>query len=341
MTTKRASIKDVAELAGVSYQTVSKVLNGQNHVSEQKAQRIWEAARTLGYQPNPQARNLRAQRSHLIGYSWLTAKPDEVNHILDRFLSSMMQEAEAAQYHLLPFPSRADQWVDSYRQLIDAGQVDGFVLSGINYADERVRFLLERRFPFVTFGRTHAAAAHAWVDVDGGAGLRLATTHLLALGHRRIAALAWPEESRVGNERLAGYQAALAEAGAPATPDLILRGENTFETGYALTQRWLALSPDQRPTAIVAMNDTMAIGAIHAGQTHGLTIGRDLAIVGFDDAPMAQYLWPPLSSVRQPIREAGRRCVEVLLKQMHDQVTAPEQVMLAPELIIRASSQPA
>lgn len=339
MTRKRASIKDVANLSGVSYQTVSKVLNGKNHVSPNKAKLILEAAQKLGYTPNRQARNLRAQRSRLIGYSWLPTRPDQVNHILDRFLTSMVEEAEAAGYHLLPFPYReGDHQVHSYRALIDAGQVDGFVLSSVNYRDPRVQFLIEQNFPFVAFGRSAEAPKHPWVDVDGAAGLRLATQHLITRGHQRIAALAWPDDSRVGNERLAGFFETMQAEQLPTPPHYIKRGEGTFEFAAQATGELLALPVTERPTAIVAMNDTMAIGALRTGQQHGLNIGTELAIVGFDDAPMAQYLWPALTSVRQPIREAGHKCVEMLINVMEGRVVEPQSELLIPELILRATA---
>lgn len=337
---KRVNIKDVAARAGVSYQTVSKVLNGQARFSPDTEARIWTAARELGYRPHMFARNLRSQRSRMIGYSWTSARPDEANSILDAFLSSMVLEAEAAGYHLLPFPHReGDDQISGYQELIDSGKVDGFVLSSIDHQDPRVRFLLERQFPFVTFGRTGPDDTSPYVEVDGAAGLRMATEHLLARGHRRIAALAWPERSRVGNDRLSGYLAALAAAGITPASELVARDEGDLERAFTTTERLLSLPAERRPTAIVTMNDTMAIGAMQAAAAHGLTAGRDLAIVGFDDAPMVQYLQPPLTSVRQPIREVGHKVVEILIALLEGRPPAERQVMLKPELIVRASSQ--
>ncbi len=339
MNRKRVSLKDVAELAGVSYQTVSKVLNGQVHASPETLQRIQSAAQKLGYRPNRQARSLRTQRSHMIGYSWEPPQAGQANFILDLFLTSMVEEAEAAGYHLLPFPYReGSSQIQSYQNLIDAGYVDGFVLTSVNYGDARARFLTEQGFPFVAFGRASAGLDFPWVDVDGAAGLRLATAHLIERGHPRIAALAWPADSRVGNDRLEGYLAALRAAGRTAPPEWIARGEGTFAFAYAATRRWLEAEAAQRPTAVVAMNDTMAIGALHAAQALGLRVPQDLAVIGFDDAPMAEFLWPPLTSIRQPIREAGRKCVELLIKTMDGQALAKHQVLLQPELIVRASA---
>ncbi|MCC6188766.1 MAG: LacI family DNA-binding transcriptional regulator [Anaerolineales bacterium] len=336
---RRTTLKDVAARAGVTYQTVSKVINGRAQVLPETEARIWEATRALGYKPSHTARSLRVQRSLMIGYSWVPTRPDQANHILDMFLGSMIEEAEAVGYHLLPFPYReGDAQVNGYRELIDSGRVDGFVLSSVNYDDPRIRFLQERQYPFVAFGRSNPAIYFPYVDVDGAAGLRLATEHLLSLGHRRIAVLAWPAGSQVGDNRLSGFLAALAAAGVPKRPEWMVRAEGTFEAGRAAAARWLAGDPSERPTGIVALNDTLALGASRAAQERGLLPGRDLAIVGFDDAPMAQYVWPPLSSVRQPIRLAGRKCVEVLVALLEGRTPAATQVLLTPELVVRASS---
>jgi DNA-binding LacI/PurR family transcriptional regulator len=333
----QVTLKSVASRAGVSYQTVSKVLNGQIQVAPETRERILKAAEELGYRPNQIARNMRAQRSHMIGYSWLPTSPDQINQILDQFLSSMVFEAEAAGYHLLPFPFRQGH-VDDYRELIDTGRVDGFVISSVDYDDPRVSFLMERKFPFVAFGRSNPGLDFPYVDVDGTAGLRMATNHLLEKGHQRIGALAWPEDSRVGNDRIAGFFEAMKSAGREVNPGWIERGEGTFEFGYQASRRLLALPAGQRPTALLAMNDTMAIGGFRAVGEQQLEVGRDIAIIGFDDAPMSQYLFPALTTIRQPIREAGRKCVEILISLMRDEVLAEHQVLLPPTLISRASA---
>lgn len=335
----KVTLKQVATRAGVSYQTISKVLNGQAQVSAETQGRIMQAVEELGYRPNRFARNMRAGRSFMIGYSWVPTSPDQPNHILDQFLTSMVQEATGAGYHLLPFPYRdGDNHVDDYRELIETGHVDGFVLSSINFDDPRIGFLLQRGFPFVAFGRSNPDLDFFFVDVDGADGTRQEVEHLVSRGHRRIAALAWPETSRVGQDRMRGYSDAMKSAGLEVNSTWIRRGEGTFNFGYDATLELLRLPPDQRPTAIIAFNDTQAIGAMHAAQSQGLNVGKDIAIAGFDDAPMAQYLLPPLTTVRQPIRLAGRKCVELLVNLMLDKQPEEHQVLLKPELILRASA---
>ncbi len=338
---RRVTLKQVAALAGVSYQTVSKVLNGKASVSKETEKRIWEAVRQLGYRPHLMARGLRSQRSQLIGYSWPPSPPSQPNPILDQFLQSMFQAAEREGYHLLTFPHHeGEAQVEAYRELIDTARVDGFIISAVEWDDPRIAFLLERGFPFVAFGRANPEWDFPYVEVDGTAGMREATRYLLSLGHRRIFALAWPEPSRVGQDRLRGYLEAMQAAGIQPAPDWIARGEGAFEFGYAATSRWLQRPPEERPTAIVALNDVMAIGAMQAVQEHGLRVGQDVSIVGFDDYPLVEYLSPALTTVRQPIEEVGRRIVDMLVRILKDEPLEERHVLLSPELIVRASSGP-
>jgi DNA-binding LacI/PurR family transcriptional regulator len=336
---QKVSLKQVAAHVGLSYQLVSNVLNKRVVVPKQTEQRILDAVRELGYRPNQIARNMRLSRSCMIGYSWAQSKSDQANFILDQFLTSMVQEAEAAGYHLLPFPFReGNELVEAYQELIQTGRADGFVISSVNYDDPRISFLLERKFPFVAFGRSNPELDFPYVDVDGYDGIRQVMAHLLSRGHQRIAAIAWPEDSRVGNERMRGYFESMQAAGVKVHPAWVERGEGTFEFGRAAAGRLLKLPVADRPTAIIALNDTQAIGALHAAREQGLVIGRNLAIVGFDDAPMSQYLHPALTTVRQPIHEAGRKCVEILVALMKGEEPLQRHVLLAPELVLRASA---
>jgi DNA-binding LacI/PurR family transcriptional regulator len=344
---KRVTLKQVALAAGVSYQTVSKVLNHQKQVSPETAARIWSAADILGYHPDDKARNLRLRRSRMIGYSWNASSADPHNPqpnagpnlILDRFLQSMVETAGRAGYYILPFPpSETRDPIAAYRSLMNTGRVDGFVLSSVTFDDPRLAFLQEQGFPFVAFGRSNPECEFPYVDVDGAAGLRMATEHLIRQGHCAIAALAWRETSRVGQDRLEGYRQALEAAGISPQAPWIARGEGRVAFGYAATQCWLDLPASTRPTGIVALNDLMAIGAMRAAQERGLSIGTDLAIVGFDDLSMVQYLTPALSSVRQPIWQVGQLVVDMLYALLEGKPVSNPHILLPPELIVRESS---
>jgi len=335
----RITLKQVAREAGVSYQTVSKVLNRQGTVSKETEERIWRAVRSLGYRPNLIARSLRSQRSGMIGYSWEPASPDQANAILDRFLQSMTEAAEGMGYHLLAFPYRpGNAWVESYRELVDTNRVDGFVLSSVEYNDPRILFLQERGFPFVAFGRSNPDWQFPYVDINGEEGMRMVVDHLIERGHRRIAALAWPDPSRVGDNRLAGYMAAMDAHQITPHPEWIVRGEGSYAFGREATLRLLDLPPTHRPTAIAAFNDIMAIGAIHAIQERGLQPGKDVAVTGFDDSPLIQYLSPGLTSVRQPIWEVGLAVINILSGYLNQEPVSDSCRLITPELIIRQSS---
>jgi DNA-binding LacI/PurR family transcriptional regulator len=335
----RVTLKQVAIRAGVSYQTVSKVLNGKVRVSKETENRIRQAVQILGYHPNLIARSLRSQRSQTIGYSWVPDPYGLASPILDSFLQGMSQAAQSAGYSLLVFlQGQGAEWMIAYQELIATNRVDGFVVSSVEYNDPRLQFLQDRKIPFVAFGRSNSGWSFPYVDIDGAAGMRMVVEHLIASGHLRIAALALPADSRVGQNRMDGYLAALHAAGIYPAEEWIARGEGNFKFGRQAADRWLAMPAEQRPTAIVAFNDLMATGAMQAIREKGLQVGTDVAITGFEDNPMSRYLSPALTSVSQPVREAGQEAVSILLGILNQSPVENTTVLLHPELVIRESS---
>ena len=333
------TIKDVAKEADVSIATVSYVLNGSGAVGEATRQRVLQTVKRLGYRPSIIAQNLQARESRIIGYSWLPVPPDHFNPILEKFMLGMAEAAGRHGYHVLVFPTTesADE-ATPYREMVESGRVDGFVLSNTNMNDPRIRYLLDEGFPFVAFGRSNPEWEFPWVDVDGADGVGQAVNHLLELGHRRIACLAWPEHSLTGQYRLSGYHQAMANGGLQVEAEWVIRTENSHNHAYEATQTWLAMPPERRPTAIVALTDLMAISVINAATAANLEVGVDLAVVGFDDAPMAGYLRPSLTSLRQPIVDIGERVVTMLIDLVRGGMPVPAQVLLKPRLIVRDST---
>ncbi|MCI0398046.1 MAG: LacI family DNA-binding transcriptional regulator [Chloroflexi bacterium] len=331
----KVTLKDVAVRAGVSYQTVSKVLNKSAQVSPETAARIWRAVDELHYRPNVSARNLRIQTSNLIGYAWhYTAS--HVHPILDAFIHSVTNAAELHGYNLLTFVVR--DGTAAYRTLYARNQVSGFVLADTVQNDSRVAQLIEHNIPFTAFGRANDDWDFCWVDVDGYAGIQATVEHLLERGHRRIAFITWPEGSQSGWYREQGYLETLQAAGIALDPAWIVRGEHSGQTGMLGLRRLLDLPPKRRPTAVVCVSDQIAIGAMNAGAAAGLVVGKDMASTGFDDMPLVEYIYPPLTSVRQPMVEAGQLAVELLLKQINGQPIEQKGILLKPELIVRESS---
>ncbi len=336
---KKATLKDVAWQAGVSYQTVSKVLRNRMRVSSEVRERIYAAVADLGYQPNVNARSLRAQSSRLLGYSWQPGYQTYFNSVLEQFEQGIIYAAEEFGYHILLFPQgEGAQQAETYRSLVVTGRVDGFILSSIEYNDPRIPILQQLQVPLVAFGRGPDENPCAYVDVDGAVGMQQAVEHLAAQGHQRIAILAWPEDSRVGNDRLAGYRAGIEVAGLPNNPAWVVRGESDENYGYSAMQGLLALPFALRPTAVVTMLDLIAIGAIRAIEERGLAVGRDIAVVGFDDTPVARYLKPSLTSVSQPAWEVGRLVVRLLISQINGESVEDQHLLLPSELVIRESS---
>ncbi len=333
------TLKDVAERAGVSYQTVSKVLRKEIRVSPDTLRRIEQAVADLEYRPNVAARTLRTRTTRLIGYSWNPTRLNEINPILEQFLNSVVNAAAARDYRLLLFPyDSGHDWLSAYEELILSNHVDAFILSEVEYSDPRVSHLQEMGAKFVAFGHCDTAKPFPYVEVDNRLGGRMVTEHLLAQGHRKIAALSWPEPSRIGAERLAGYQEALVGAGIEQNPAYIQRGAGAYRAGYDCAMRLLDLPPAERPTALVAMVDTMAIGALHAVQQRGLRIGADFGITGWDDTPTIQYLRPGLTSVRQPIGRVGEAIVELLSAILQGGKRPDQAILLPPSLSVRESS---
>lgn len=334
----KVTLKDVAKRAGVSYQTVSKVLNQKASVATETEERIWASVRELGYRPNISARNLRTQSSNLIGYGWQQPQNTTPHPILNHFLYSTVYTFEKAGYHLLTFLVEDNVDTSIYEKLYSQRQVEGFVVADTNHDDPRIAYFIEHDIPFASFGQANDEWDFCWVDVDGEAGMKDVVRHLTQRGHRRIGLVTWPEGSRAGGDRERGYALGLAEAGISLQENLIFRGDNDLSTGIRAVRHFFSMPPGERPTAISCVSDLIAIGAINECGVHELRVGVDIAVTGYDDSPMAQFLHPPLTTVRQPIQEVGEHIVDLLLAQIDGDDIEQKKILLRPELIIRESS---
>ncbi len=335
-TSHPATLVDVALLAQVSRQTVSNVVNAPQRVAAPTRARVQAAIDTLNYRPHRLARNLRTRTSRMLGYRVPTTAPEAIDPLLDRFLHALTDAARVAGYHVLLFtPDEGQDEVTAHTDLVATGTVDGFVLAETNYDDPRAVYLAEAGVPFVAFGRTGCPVPHDWVDVDGAAGTQAAVARLAAAGHQRIAFLGWPAGSASGDQRAQGWRQGLEMAGLPVDDDLLVRGSDARSVGAAGTAALLGRA--KPPSAIIAVSDLLALGALAAARVRGFAVGRDLAVVGFDDSPVAGLVAPPLTSVRQPIEDVGRHIVALLTSRLAGR-QEPTGVLLAPRLIIRRSA---
>lgn len=339
----RPTLASVAALAGVSRQTVSNVLNEPARVQEQTLARVRAVLDEVGYRPHLAARQLRTRRSNVIGLR-LEPVTDGINGaVLDRFLHALTEGAQARGYRVVLFTADDDTGeIARYRELLDTTDIDAFVLTGTHHGDARTAWLTERDIPFVTFGRpwttdgAHDDPSHAWVDVDGCAGTRAATEHLLEAGHRRVAFAGWPVGSGTGDERRLGWRSALeaasVDAGAADSSELDHQTPDGVAEGARVVEQLLRL--EDPPTALVCASDSLALGALEASRAHGVP----LAVVGFDDTPVAAAVG--LSSIAQPLVDVAEATLERLVAQLGGTATPATPALLHPRLVVRRSSTP-
>jgi DNA-binding LacI/PurR family transcriptional regulator len=267
---------------------------------------------------------MRTGRSRLIAVRIEPARDGINGSVLDRFLHGLTDAAAPAGYRVMLYTAADDaDEIATYDDLLSAYDLDAFVLTSTHHGDVRTSWLADRQVPFVTFGRPWGAPdTHSWVDVDNAAGTAEATRRLLDTGHRRIGFLGWPEGSGVGDARRAGWAETLGEPGpAAATLDGIDSGAEAAR----------ALLPEV--TALVCASDSLALGALRAARD----LGRECAVVGFDDTAVAQAVG--LTSVSQPLGEAAARCMDLLAQVLDgDRAAAYTQVLLRPSLVLRQTA---
>ncbi|MFY9713352.1 MAG: LacI family DNA-binding transcriptional regulator [Microbacterium sp.] len=338
------TVSDVAQLAGVSRQTVSNVLNSPDIVRPATRERVDDAIRTLGYRPDASARRLRTRKSATIGIRLEPVLDGISGNLLDRFIHAVTERAARRGMRVLLYTAAAPaDEIDELARLRDGADVDAIILTATYRGDERSRWLTENGVPFVAFGRPWEAddlssPQHLWVDVDGAAGTREATLHLLASGKRRIAFLGWPDDAGTGDDRRSGWRDAMSTgSGLPADAlhALSIGVTNDVQQAQAATLDLLARQPDVE--AIVCVSDSAALGAFMATTALGRT---DVAIVGFDNTPVAAALG--LSSVEQNMDVVAAGALELLLGAdgsdivPRDLSAGEAHRLVAPKLIVRS-----
>ncbi len=327
------TIDDVALHASVSRQTVSNVLNAPDRVRPETIQRVRLSIDTLGYRVNRNARNLRTGTSKVVAYR-IPPLAGRLNSVMDTFLHEMTEALELIGYHVLLFTSdSATGEIDTYRELAAQSAIDAVIFAGTERQDQRPERLVASRVPFVSFGRTWGSLNHSWVDVDGRAGTRTAINHLLASGHRRFAWLGSTTGSVVKDERELGVRETLQAAGVPAADLHVLNLVDEPNTDRRLVSAVLDLP--NPPTAFVSMSDLQALTVLSELDSRSIVVGRDAAVVGFDDSPIAAYAGGGLTTIRQPITTVTRELARLLKNQLTDPSSKPEGVLLEPELIVR------
>lgn len=340
---KRVTSLDVAKLAGVSRTTVSFVLNSVPGVSISEAtrRRVSDAARQLDYHPNIAGKKLVSGKSYALGLV-LCQSPEQI--FADAFLPQVMLGVEQAAlqqgFHVLLKPVEPHD-DGGYTRLVSENHVDGILLSGPRQDDQALLALHESRVPIVLMGQLPGTDI-PFVDVDATAGAELAVSHLIELRHRRIGMITnAPLNYTSAQQRRHGYLNALKKANLPLDKMLIKQGNYTPASGFEAMQSLLAVSPRSPSpplTAVFVASDVVAMGAMLAIKRAGLSIPRDIAVVGFDDISLAEYFEPPLTTVRLPAYGLGWAGVERLIRVIRGEGLDANGLLLESNLVIRQSS---
>jgi DNA-binding LacI/PurR family transcriptional regulator len=333
---KKVTIRDVAAEAGVSYQTVSRVINDRPDVAEETRQRVWQVIGELGYQPSAIARGLVSQRSYTLGL--ITA------NFSDYFFTQVIVGAEVearkhGYFFMLCSTERNPDDEPEYLRLLTERQVDGilFARPSTEQDDRHIVSLLRRGVPLVTTAYHVPGERLTVVDVDNVDGGLQAAQCLIASGRRRIGMITGPLGWKSVKDRTAGYRLALEQADIACDESLIEHGDWSYRGGYEAMERLWRRKPDI--TALFAQNDRMAIGAMRALHEAGCRIPDDVAVVGYDDIPVAAYSCPPLTTIQQPMQHVGEVATRMLIELIDDPDVDREEVLLKTRLVHRGSCE--
>ncbi|MEO0998119.1 MAG: LacI family DNA-binding transcriptional regulator [Pseudomonadota bacterium] len=336
-TRRRATINDVAEAAGVSIKTVSRVLNHEPKVRPSTRQRVEEAMRDLGYRPNSPARMLAGNRTYLLGLIY-NASSSYITSIQNGVLDACRGE----HYDLLIHPcSYTDpDLLEQIREFVDGPRVDGLVLVPPVSDVEAVRELLnELGVLYVAISRDSVTEPDWTVCTNDREICAEMVRQLSRLGHERIAFIKGHPDHKAMANRYLGFLDGMAACDLGVDDTLVLQGENTFESGIDCAQRLLRLKP--RPTAIFCANDHMATGVLKVAHERRLAVPGALSVAGFDDIPVAAQIWPQLTTIRQPLEEMAMLAASRLIRLLRGEGPAELSHTVPAKLVIRQSTGPA
>jgi LacI family transcriptional regulator len=330
------SIADLAESLGISTSTVSRALNGYADVSAKTRARVQEAAKAMGYQPHPVAHRLATGRTGAVALVSSVRAGNYLDATFSALLSGIADGLRAHGYFALSvvLPVGEEELTELAR-FLDGRLVDGILLARTRANDPRVSLLQQRGIPFVTHGRTQSNAPHAWVDADNELAFFMAAQRLISLGHRRIGFINAQPNLTFAVLREQGFRRAIAQQGLDAQHCPVRHGEVTAASGEQLATELLS-APAGRVTALLCATDAIALGAMAAIRRLGLTVGRDVSVLGYGNSDAGQYADPPLSTIDHAIVDNGRHLADLLLRRMAGEsdagLTRLEPVHLIPRL---------
>lgn len=335
----KATIKDVAKLAGVSFKTVSRVINKESSVGPELQEKVMQAVKALNYQPNLSARLLRGAASSI---GFIYDNPNS-NYLID-MQKGILGECRRQGYELIihPCDSKAPEIIDEVLNMVDRSQVGGLVLTPpISEMPEVLSALNKRKTPFVRIlsGSQAPDKKSPCIFVDDRTAAYKITQYLIDLGHKSIAFLGGEETHKSNSERLEGYKAALKANKIALDKKMIIPGEFSFESGVKRTRQLLA--SNLKPTAVFACNDEIAAGTLFAARIQGVDVPHQLSIVGFEDSPFSRQAWPNLTTAQQPNATIAERATALLIETIRKDGRDVDSEGFYPQLIVRDSTCPA
>lgn len=336
-TTPRPTIKTLSEMTGFSIATISKALGNSPVVTEATRAAIIKAAEKVGYQASLRGRSLRTGKSYQIAVLMplSVAKSHEWNGVEHaEILAGIAEGLEGSPYRIAVHLVRdTEDSLDVVRAIVEGHQADGLIFSGILSDDPRIAFLAAQGFPFVTLGRSHTAAPHAFVDLDSDWAAHAATRRLLEGGHRRIALVNPAAELAYSRDRIAGYTRALAETGLTPDPALIIHGDLTTRHGLEAARALRSL-PDAA-TGFVCVNESTALGVLSGLHALGVDLSGKASVIAYDDINASAYFWPPLTTFLYPLETLSRVLAQFMLRLLAGEDPAGLTHFVRPEMIIR------
>jgi len=317
------NIHDLAKHLNISIGTVSRALNGKSDVNPRTRERVIEAASRLGYSPNQSGRSLRQGTTGLVGFMVITNRDQE-----SKGEAFFMQVFDGMQTYfrkcgldlVVHFCGSEEDPLAYLKRNVERRLVDGIVISQTARTDPRIEYLAKRKVPFVAFGRSESTTAHSWIDLDFEGVAERAIDHLVKLGHTKIAVASSANDVNYGHLFIRACRASLVKRGLTLPDEYVIREPLTEAGGYSLGEKLLELP--RRPSAIVLVNNIMAIGLYHKFQDAGLVPGRDMAIVGFDETPTRDFLKPSLTQFRISLTELGYWLAEQMAEMLEAKQSA-------------------
>jgi len=326
------TIKDVAKLAGVHSSTVSRVINDDPRISEKTKEKVILIINKLGYTPNAIARGLKTKRTHTLGI----LIPDITNPFFAEIARGVEDAANKNNFNVIL--CNTDDKLEkerTYLQILREKRVDGLILGTAHIKDKSILELERKKFPYILISRNIEGLNKNCIIIDDVEGGMTATEYLIKLGHRRIAHITGPLKTRSALNRLKGYKLAFKKHEIEYRDELVGEGDFKIKGGYQVMKKFLKLA--EPPTAVFAANDLLALGAMQAIQKKNFHIPEDFSVIGFNDIELASFVYPALTTIRQPMLEMGILAVKTLLRIIEEGEFNQRKIVLKSKLIIRES----